>query len=302
MWLKYNLEKFIMFFIKKITKNNISEVSHLIRPFYQSNLSKGLNQSICYALYCVDITVGLVFGEVDKASNEFIIKQLSLNDNFKGRKLEELLLNEIELSVTERNEKEIVCSSLVMEGESADYKMNILKENGWQEPYLIGYLFSIDKEVINWKWLNLLPLEKGMKTCKWNQLPGELIDKLVIEQNTNRSSDHNILKYLSDNKFSSERSAALVIDENIIGWMFVEETDFNRFIISRVYVENQFHISGKSTANLFKETISDVEFPSEFIFIFMVNADNQKLYYFLNRKWRPYISSLYWEYYSKKKL
>ncbi len=183
-----------MFFTKKVTKENISEVSHLIRPFYQSKLSEGLDQSICYALYCVDTPAGLVYVEVDKASDKFAIKQLSLIDNFKGRKLEELLLNEIESVMAERNEKEILFCYQVIEGGNADYIMNVLKEHGWQEPYHIGYLFSIDKEVINWKWLNLLPLEKGMKTCKWNQLPGELIEKFVIEKNTNSSSDHNILK------------------------------------------------------------------------------------------------------------
>ncbi len=109
-----------------------------------------------------------------------------------------------------------------------------------------------------------------MKPCKWNQLPGELIDMLVIDQKTNRSFPDFILRYLSDNKFSRERSAALVLDRKIIGWMFVEEADFNKFIISRIYVKEQFHISGKSIGNLFKEMISNVEFPSEFSFVFMV--------------------------------
>ncbi len=291
-----------MFFTKRITKKNISKVSHLIRPFFQAKLLEGLNQSICFALYCVNTPAGLIYGEADQASNRFVIRQLILTDNFKGRKLEELLLNEIELSVADRNEKEIVFSSLVKKGESADYIMNILKENGWQEPYLIGYLFSIDKEVINWKWLNLLPLSKGMKTCKWNQLPEEIIDRLIKEQKTTRPFPGYILEYLSNNKFSHERSAALVLGSKIIGWMFIEETDVNSFIIPYVYVKEQFHISGKSTANLFKEMTSDVELPSEFTFIFTIIADNQRLYYFLNRKWRPYINSLYREYHRKQKL
>ncbi len=293
-----------MFFTKKITKENISEVSHLIKPFYKSNLSEGLNQSICYALYCIGTPVGLVYGEVDNESNRFIIKQLRITDNFIGRKLEKLLLNEIEISVAERNEKEIGFSSLIMEGESADYIMNILKENGWQEPYFIGYLFCINNEVLNWKWSHLLPLAKGMKTYKWNRLPDELIDKLIIDQKTNRSFPNYILQYLSDNNFSHARSAALVISEAIIGWMFVEVTDGNTFIYRWSHVEKQFRRTGTSiaTVKLFKETISDVELPSEFNFIFMVMADNQKMYYFLKRKLLPYISSIFREYHSKKKL
>ncbi len=71
-----------MFLTEKITKENISEVSHLLRPFHQSKLSQGLNQSICYALYCVDTPFGLVYGEVDESRNQFVISASKKTVNF----------------------------------------------------------------------------------------------------------------------------------------------------------------------------------------------------------------------------
>ncbi len=292
-----------MFLTERITKENISEVSHLLRPFHQSKLSQGLNQSICYALYCVDTPVGLVYGEVDEGPNQFVIKQLSLADKFKGRKLEELLLNEIELSVAERNESEIVFSLRVKEGESSDYIVNILRENGWQDPYFVGYLFFINNEVLHWKWLNL-PLAKGMKTYKWNQLPGKLIDKFVIDQKTDRLFPDYIPEYLSKNKFSYERSAALVTGNNIIGLMFVEISETGLYIYPYAHLLEEYQRIGKSVPfiSLFKETVSGKKHLQDLEFIFSVNADNHNMHYFLKRQWRPYTRSLYREYNSKKKL
>lgn len=290
-----------MFFVKKITNKNVAEVGYLLRPFFQSKLMGGMNEAICFALYCIDTPVGIVYGEMDGVSGKFVIKQLSLTDKFKGRKLEKLLLNEIESVVAGRNEKEIVFSLMVSEGESADYLMNILKEDGWQEPYFICYLFSINNEVLNWKWLDV-PLADGMKTYKWNHLPKEIIDRLINEQKSTHHFPDYIPGYLNTSKFSYERSAVLVLDSNIIGWMFVEVTGINNFIYSYSYIKPQYERSGKSMGNLFKETISKVEIPSDFNLIFAINADNHRMFYFLIRKWKPYISALYREYHSKKKL
>ncbi len=76
-----------MFFTQKITKSNYSKVRHPIRPFFQSKLLGALNQSICFAPYCVDTPARVVYGKVDQASDKFVIQLLSLTDNFKGRKL-----------------------------------------------------------------------------------------------------------------------------------------------------------------------------------------------------------------------
>ncbi len=292
-----------MFFTQKITKSNFYVVRHLIRPFFQAKLLEGLNKSICFALYCVDTPVGVVYGEVDQASDKFVIQLLSVADNFKDRKLEEILLNDIEAALIERNEKEVLFSFRIRETEKADYVMNILMENGWQEPYLSGYLFGIDKEVLNWKGLTL-PLAKGMKTCKWNQLPGELIDKLVIEQKANRSFPDFILWYLNNNKYSHERSAALVLGSKIIGWMFVEISETDHYIYSYAHVLEEYQRVGKSVPfiSLFKETVSGKGLLDDFKLIFSVNADNEKMFYITCKQWRPYMYSLYREYHSEKKL
>jgi len=290
-----------MFFTKKITNKNASEVSHLLRPFFRSKLMEGIDDPICFAVYCINAPIGVIYGEKDEASDHFVIKQLSLADRFNGRKLEELLLNEMELSVAEGDEKEIVFSYRVKEGESSDDTMNILKENGWEEPYFLCYLISINNEVLNWEWLNF-PLGRGMKTCKWSQLSPKIIDRLVNEQNATQTFPDYIPGYLNKNKFSHEISAALVLENNIVGWMFVEITDNNNFIYSYVYIKPQFQRSGKSTANLFKETVSNVDIPSDFSILFSVMPDNKRLFYFMTRKWKPYISSIYKEYNSIKKL
>jgi len=290
-----------MIFVKKITNKNVAEVSYLLRPFFQSRLLGGVKDAICFALYCIETPIGVIYGEKDEVSNKFLIKQLSLTDKFKGRKLEKLLLNEIESVLAGRNEKEIVFSFQVSEGGSADYIMNILKENGWQEPSLICHLFGINNKILNWKWLNL-PLAKDMKTYKWNQLPGELIDKLVVEQKTDGSFPDYILDYLSNNKFSHERSAAIVTGNNIVGWTFVEVTEANNFIYSWSFIKPQHEQLGQSMGNLFKETISKVEIPSDFNFIFAIDEGNHRMFNFLNRMWKPYISTLNREYHSKKKL
>ncbi len=238
---------------------------------------------------------------MDEGLDTFVIKQLSLTGTFRGSKLEKILLDEFESVMADKKEKEIEFSYRFKEGENADYIMNILKENGWQEPNFICRIFVIKKEILNWKWLNV-PLADGMKTYKWNQLPKEIIDKLVIEQKSNRSFPDYILTYLRSNKFSHERSAALVIGGNIIGWLFVEVTEINNFIYSYFYSKKQFQRSAICLVKLFKETISNVVFPSDFNLILVVNAENHNMFYLVNKKWKPYISSIHREYYSKKKL
>ncbi len=41
-------------------------------------------------------------------------------------------------------------------------------------------------------------------------------------------------------------------------------------------------------------------FPSDFNLMLAVNAENHNMFYLVNKTWKPYISSIRWEYYSKK--
>ncbi len=124
-----------------------------------------------------------------------------------------------------------------------------------------------------------------MKTCKWNQLPGELIDKLAIDQKANHSFLDFILLYLSNNKFSHKRSAALVLGSKIIGWMFMEISETDHYIYHYAHVLEEYQRVGKSVPFilLFKETASGRGHLNDFKLIFSVIADNHKMFYTISR-------------------
>jgi len=290
-----------MFFVKKITHKNVAEVSYLLRPHFQPKIIGGMNEAICFALYCIDTPIGIVYGEKDEVSDNFIIRKLSLADKFKDRKLEELLLKEIESAVAGRNEKQIVFSFLVSESERADYTMNILQEYGWQEPYFVCYLFTINKNILTWKWLNL-PLARGMKTCKWSQLDPNIIKQLTRDQKTNDRFPDYLEGYLNKNKFSHEISAALILDSKIIGWMFVEISESDNYIYPYAHVIEEYQRVGKSMPfiSLFNETVSTEDHSQDFELIFSVNADNHNMFNAILKQWKPYIKLVYREYHSVK--